>query len=78
MAPVTKLERRLRWSGLLIAAGLVVQLITLTRLHPLAFIVFLSVACPLMVAGIVLFLWTVVLPPHGHPVVSAGDAPPRP
>jgi hypothetical protein len=77
MAPVTKLEKRLRWSGLLIAAGLAVQLVTLMRLHPLAFVVFLCVACPLMATGIVLFLWTVVHPPDGHSVVSVGDAPPR-
>ena len=70
MAPSTKVERRIRWSGLLIAAGLVVQVLTLVRLHPLAFVVFLSVACPLMVAGVVLFLWTVVRPPAEYPAAT--------
>lgn len=64
MAPTTRLERRLRWSGTLIATGLLVQVLTLLRLHPLAFVVFVVAACPLMAAGVVLFLWTIVHPPH--------------
>jgi hypothetical protein len=64
MAPHTRLEKRLRWSGVLIAAGLVVQVLTLLRLHPLAFVVFIGIACPLMLAGVVMFLWTIVHPPH--------------
>ncbi|HEY7789686.1 MAG TPA: hypothetical protein VIC33_04175 [Vicinamibacterales bacterium] len=52
----TRLERRLRWAGLLIALGMIVQSITLAVLHPLAFVAFIVMACPLMGAGIVLFL----------------------
>jgi hypothetical protein len=77
MAPVTKLEKRLRWAGVLIAAGLVVQVLTLLRLHPIAFVVFLGVACPLMAAGIVLFLWTIVDPAGRHPVESVSAPPPH-
>lgn len=62
MTTRTILERRLHRAGVLIAAGLVLQLLTL-RLHPLAFVVFLGVACPLVVAGMVLFLWTIVSHP---------------
>jgi hypothetical protein len=54
------LEKRLRWSGALIASGLVIQLITLEVLHPLSFVVFLAVACPLVAAGILLFLYAIL------------------
>ncbi len=57
---LTILERRLRWAGVLISAGLVVQLITLEILHPLSFVVFLAVACPLIAAGIALFSYAVL------------------
>lgn len=56
----TTLEKRLRWAGVLIAAGLVVQLITLEVLHPLAFVAFLGVACPLIAAGIALFSYAIL------------------
>ena len=37
-------------------AGLLVQLGSLLVVHPLAFVAFLMIGCPLMVAGIVLYL----------------------
>jgi hypothetical protein len=49
-------ERRIRWASLLVGAGLVVQLASLLIVHPLAFVAFLMVGCPLMAAGIVLYL----------------------
>lgn len=58
------IERRIRWSGLLIGAGLVVQLLSLLKVHPLAFVVFLLVGCPLVGAGILLYLYS--LAAHGH------------
>jgi len=54
------LERRLSWSGWLIASGLAVELAVSTLVHPLAFVAFAVVACPLVVAGILLFLWALV------------------
>ena len=42
------IERRLRWAGFLIAAGLIVQLTTFIWIHPLAFIAFAVIACPLV------------------------------
>jgi hypothetical protein len=54
------IERRLRWAGLLIALGLIVQLTTFIWLHPLAFIAFAMIACPLIAAGILLFLYSLV------------------
>lgn len=53
-APVV--ERRIRWASLLIVAGLLVQLASLLVIHPLAFVAFLMVGCPLIGAGIVLYL----------------------
>jgi hypothetical protein len=49
-------ERRIRWASLMVGAGLVVQLASLLIVHPLAFVAFLMVGCPLMAAGIVLYL----------------------
>ena len=54
------IQRRLFWSGSLVAAGLLVELIVAPWLHPLAFVVFLALACPLVVGGMLLFLWTLV------------------
>ncbi|HKT80937.1 MAG TPA: hypothetical protein VJP86_12000 [Vicinamibacterales bacterium] len=54
------LERGLWWSGVLIAAGLVVDVAASSWVHPLAFVAFLLLACPLVVAGMALFLWTLV------------------
>ncbi len=59
MTPVP-LERRLSWAGWLIASGLAVELAVVTVAHPLAFIAFALLACPLVLAGIVLFLWALV------------------
>jgi hypothetical protein len=53
-------ERRLRWSGFLIAVGLIVQLTTFIWIHPLAFIAFAVLGCPLVAAGVFLFLYSLV------------------
>jgi hypothetical protein len=58
--PSTRIERRISWGGVLIALGLTVQLLTFVSVHPLAFIVFLLVGCPLVAAGIVLYLYSLV------------------
>ena len=57
------IEKKIRWSGLLIVLGLLVQAVTLLFLHPLAFVGFLLVACPLVGAGILLFLYSLVSAP---------------
>ena len=54
------IERRIRWASWLIGAGLLVQLGSLLVVHPLAFVVFLMVGCPLIVAGIVLYLVSLI------------------
>jgi hypothetical protein len=55
-----KLQGRLRWAGLLIAVGLGIEVAVGLLVHPLAFVTFLVVACPLVISGILLFLWAVV------------------
>jgi hypothetical protein len=54
------IERRIRWASFLIGAGLLVQLGSLLVLHPLAFVAFLVLGCPLIAAGIVLYLLSLV------------------
>jgi hypothetical protein len=56
----SRIEGRIRYAGRLIGAGLFVQLLTLLRPHPLAFVAFLAVGGPLVAAGVVLFLWSLV------------------
>jgi hypothetical protein len=55
-----EMVKRIRWSGLLVASGLIVQLLTMARAHPLSFMAFLLIGCPLMLAGVGLFLISLV------------------
>jgi len=55
---VSVTERRIRWASFLVGAGLLVQLGSLLVIHPLAFVAFLVVGCPLMAAGILLYLFS--------------------
>jgi hypothetical protein len=45
---------------MLICAGLLVLLLTLIRIHPLAFVAFAVIGCPLVLVGILLFLFSIV------------------
>jgi hypothetical protein len=54
------MERRLRISGMLIALGLVVEALSLIRIHPLAFLGFMFVGGGLLVAGIAIYLYSLV------------------
>jgi hypothetical protein len=58
--PATPIEKRVRLAALLICAGLPVQLLTLVRIHPLAFMAFILIACPLVLVGILLYLYSIV------------------
>ncbi len=49
--------RSLTRAGVLISAGLVVQAVTLYWSHPTAFLVFIGLGGSLVAAGIVLYLW---------------------
>jgi len=53
-------EARIKWASFLIGAGLLIQLCTLFRIHPLAFVAFVVIGCPLIGAGVVLYLWSLV------------------
>jgi len=56
------IETRIKWASLLIGAGLLIQMGTLSRIHPLAFVAFVVVGCPLIGAGVLLYLWSLVPP----------------
>lgn len=58
----TFIEDRIRWSGILIVAGLILQMLTLPWTHPLAFVCFLLVGCPLVAAGILIYLYSLAAP----------------
>lgn len=60
-------ERRIRRASLLVAVGLLIQLATLGWIHPLSFVAFLSVGCPLEAAGVLYFLYALVSHPHTKP-----------
>jgi hypothetical protein len=53
-------ERRVRLAAALISVGLLVLLITLIRIHPLAFVASIVIGCPLVLAGILLFLYSII------------------
>jgi len=46
------------WAGLLIIAGLIVLFVSLLSSHPLAFMLLLAVGCPLILVGVLLYLWS--------------------
>lgn len=52
------IERRIRWAGLLIALGLLVQMASLIWIHPLSFMAFALLGCPLMLAGVLFYLYS--------------------
>ena len=68
------IERHLFRAGMLIALGLLVQLVTFVWVHPVAFIVFLIIGCPLIVLGVVLYLYSVASHPHEVPPAGTPGA----
>jgi hypothetical protein len=54
------ISKRLKLSGILISAGLIVEGLTLLWSHPLSFVAFLGIGGLLLAVGIVLYLWTLV------------------
>ena len=51
---------RLQIAGALIAVGLVVELATLLWIHPVSMTLFLCLGAVLVLAGMAVFLWSVV------------------
>ena len=70
----TKLERRLRQSGLLVAGGLIAELISLLWNHPTAFFLFLGVGAVLMVAGVLFYFYSLVTTHERPPEAGAPPA----
>jgi hypothetical protein len=56
----TRIERRIRLAGILLIAGLLVELITLRWSHPTAFLFFLLLGGALMALGIGVYLLSLV------------------
>jgi hypothetical protein len=61
-----RLYRRLRISGGLIVAGLLVELLSFLRIHPLAFLSFMFIGGGFLIAGIMLYLFSIVDAPSGN------------
>ena len=68
------IEKRIKWAGVLIAAGLMVQLLCLLWIHPLAFVTFLMLGCPLVGAGILLYLLSLVSGEDHTLMTGQGDS----
>jgi hypothetical protein len=56
----TKIEKRIRVAGILLIAGLLVELVTLRWSHPTSFLFFLLLGGALMALGIVIYLLSLV------------------
>lgn len=57
---ITKIEKRIRLSGLLLIAGLLVELATLNWSHPTSFLFFVGIGGLLMAAGVLIFLISLI------------------
>lgn len=51
---------RLRWAGLLLVVGLVIEALSLLWSHPLAFVAFIAPGGVLITAGVLLYLWALL------------------
>jgi hypothetical protein len=54
------IERRVRIAAVLVASGLLVELLVLRGSHPGAFLAFVLAGLPLVAAGILVFLYSLV------------------
>jgi hypothetical protein len=62
----TKIETRIRAAGILLIAGLLVELVTLRWSHPTAFLFFLLLGGGLMALGIGVYLLSLVSPENSR------------
>jgi len=67
MSGQATLERRLRMSGVLIVLGLIVEALSLGWIHPLAFMGFMIVGGALLIAGVAVYLLSLVTGPPTAP-----------
>lgn len=50
------IDAKLRRASLIVALGLLIQLLSLLPLHPLAFIAFVAIGVPIMAAGVIYYM----------------------
>ena len=55
-----RIEKRLKLAGILLITGLAIQALTLSWNHPLSFLAFMFVASPLVLLGILIYLYSIV------------------
>ena len=55
-----RIEKRLRIAGILLITGLCLQSLTLLWNHPLSFLAFMFVASPLVLLGVIIYLYSIV------------------
>jgi hypothetical protein len=67
---LSKIERRLRFSGILVTAGLLIEAMCLLWARPLAFIVLVGLAGFFVAAGIALY-YSLVSVRESHPVAMS-------
>jgi hypothetical protein len=53
------MERRLRISGISIVLGLLVEALSLIRIHPLAFLAFMFIGGGFLIAGMGIYLYAI-------------------
>jgi hypothetical protein len=68
---LTRLERRIRCSGMVVAIGLIAELISLLWNHPIAFFLFLGAGASLMCAGILFYFYSLVTTKEPPPEAGA-------
>jgi hypothetical protein len=56
---------RLRVAAVLISGGLLIEIATLRWAHPLAFIAYVALGGTLMLAGVLIYMWTALTHPEG-------------
>jgi hypothetical protein len=60
MIPARAVEKRIRIAAALLLLGVAIEALTLSVLHPLAFIAFASLGALLVAAGVIMFLLTLL------------------
>ncbi len=56
----SSIDRRVRISAALVGAGLLVEILVLRGVHPSAFLIFVFAGIPLVAAGVLVFLYSLV------------------
>lgn len=60
MTTSEKLTKRLQLSGVLLACGLIVEVVSIYWAHPLAFVLFIVLGGTMVAAGALLYLYSIV------------------